>query len=279
MTTPLVSSNWLEKHLNDPGVRVLEISRSKYLRTYRKGHVPGAQFAYWKSLCWHESDREFVSSEEMARRLGAMGIGPASTLVLYGDPAQHAAYAFWALSMAGHRDLRILDGSRTKWAMEGRPLSTETPVVFPVPYPTPSPGDVSMRVGRDYVRARLGHPGVVLVDARSPEEYRGLRVASYRARNNCGAERTGRIPGARHLYFRNLLNEDDTFRSRSDLRAVFEEVGARPEAEEIIGYCRLSHRATLTWFVAKFLLGYENFKVYDGSWTEWGSIVGFPIEK
>jgi thiosulfate/3-mercaptopyruvate sulfurtransferase len=278
MAAPFVSTDWLQEHLGDPNVRILEVSITPGGKAYHQGHIPGAVFSYWKDLCWHDSDREFVSPAEMATRLGKLGVGPQTTLVLYGDPVQFGTYAFWALTMAGHADLRLLDGSRTKWVKEGRAMTTEVSEHASVAYPAPPKGDISMRVGRDHVRDSLGKPGVVMIDARAPEEYSGERVAPLPDPNS-GAERFGRIPGARHLYFRNLLNEDDTCKSPAELRAEFESVGATPDVPEIIGYCRLSHRATLVWVIAKFLLGYQNFKIYDGSWTEWGSIVGFPIEK
>lgn len=278
MTSPLVSAAWLEEHLGDRTVRILEISSTQDRTLYREGHIPGALWFFWKDLCWHESDREFISPEALARRLGAIGVRPGDTLVLYGDPVQYGTYAFWALSMAGHPDLRLLDGTRTRWVKEGRPLTRDIPRFAAVGYPAQR-GDASMRVGRDDVRAHLGKPGRLLLDVRSPEEYSGERVMEY-PKFDHGAERAGRIPGAVHLYYRNLLNDDDSYKRPHELRAVFERIGATPQGvAEIVCYCRLSHRASLVWVAMKHILGYENVKIYDGSWTEWGSIVGFPVEK
>jgi thiosulfate/3-mercaptopyruvate sulfurtransferase len=277
MTTALVTTEWLEAHLEDPDVRVIEVSQTNSRETYEAGHIPGAQWWYWKELCWHHSDREFVSPAEMAERLGAAGIGPGNTLVIYGDPVQFGTYAFWALTMAGHKDLRLLDGTRTKWQQEKRPMTSQTPAPEAVAY-APGRGDESMRIGRDDVLKNLDDPDRLLLDARSPEEYSGERVIAH-GQFDHGAERKGRIPGARHLYYTNLLNDDDTFKSANELRAVFEDVGVTDNPrQEIACYCRLSHRASLTWFTLSFLLGYDNVLVYDGSWTEWGSIVGFPVE-
>jgi thiosulfate/3-mercaptopyruvate sulfurtransferase len=278
MTVPLVSPAWLEDRLGDPTVRILEISSTQDKTQYREGHIPGALWFFWKDLCWHETDRQFVSSEALARRLGAIGVSPRDTLVLYGDPVQYGTYAFWALTMAGHPNLRVLDGARTRWVKEGRPLTKDIPRFAPADYP-PQKGDSSMRLGRDEVRAGLGKPGRLLLDVRSPEEYSGERVMEY-PKFDHGAERAGRIPGAVHLYYKNLLNDDDSYKNPAELRAIFDRVGATAEkVGQIVCYCRLSHRATLAWVAMKHILGYENVKIYDGSWTEWGSIVGFPVEK
>jgi len=278
MTNPIVSTDWLAEHLDDPRVRILEISSEIEDTTYRQGHIPGALRWFWKDLCWHATDREFVTPDELAARLGPQGIGAETTLVLYGDPVQYGTYAFWSLTMAGHKDLRVLDGSRRKWIAEGRPLTADVSESYAVKY-TPNPSNTRMRLGRENVREHLGDPQRFLLDLRSPEEYSGERVMEY-GKFDHGAERGGRIPGAVHLYFKELLNMDDSFKAPAQLRQILNAVGADPERfKEIVCYCRLSHRATLAWTAMTYLLGYSNVKIYDGSWTEWGSIVGYPVEK
>ena len=277
--SPIVSNAWLEEHLDDPNIRIFEISAENTMERYNQGHIPGALWFFWKDFCWHESDRQFITPEEMAERLGAVGVGPDTTLILYGNPVQFGTYAFWVLKMAGHKDVRVLDGARTKWLAEQRPLSVDTPRFEPVDYPAPRP-DESMRLGRDAVRDRLGRAGCVLIDARSPEEYSGERVSSYDAPLDHGAERKGCIPVARLLFYKGLLNEDDSFKSPDELKAVFAQAGiALDEPSEFVCYCRLSHRATLLWTAMTYLMNVDDVKIYDGSWTEWGSIVGFPIER
>lgn len=280
MTTPsLVSGQWVEEHLGDPNVRIIEVSAQNDTSNYRHGHLPGAVWFNWKDLCWHPSDRELVTAEELAARLGAVGIGGETTLVLYGDPVQYGSYAFWALKMAGHQDLRLLDGTRTKWMAENRPLTMNIGRFAPVDYPVPQQNK-TLRLGREAVRARLDDDDFLIIDARSPEEYRGERVSPTTSSFDHGAERKGRIPGAIHLFYKTLLNADDSFRSRDELAAIINAANIEPDkADEIACYCRLSHRATLVWFAFKYLLGRDNVRVYDGSWTEWGSIVGFPIER
>lgn len=279
MTSPLVSTDWLEQHLDDADLRIIEISSTVDAAAYHQGgHIPGAAWFFWKDICWHPTDRQFTAPEALAARLGAIGVGADTTVVLYGDPVQYGTYAYWAFTMAGHVNLKLLDGTRTKWAREGRPLTTDIPEFTPVDYP-PGVGDSSMRIGRDDIRENLSKPGRFLLDVRSPEEYSGERVMEA-PKFDHGAERGGRIPGAKHLFFKNLLNDDDTYKSAGELRAAFEGVGATPDKnDEIVVYCRLSHRATFTWVAMTRILGFENVKIYDGSWTEWGSIVGFPVEK
>lgn len=279
MASALVSTDWLAQHLSDPDMRVLEICNIKNDKAYREAHIPGALWFYWKTACWHETDREFITPAAMAKLLGSIGIGPQTTLVLYGDPVQFGSYAFWAYTMAGHAKLRLLDGGRKKWLAEGRPTSKEAPRFAPVDYPPPAV-NATMRIGRDDVRAHLRDSQRLLIDLRSPEEYSGERVSDYSFAVDHGAERTGRIPGAKHVYFRELLNDDDSFKSPDELRRVLAAKGLAPENfNEVVCYCRLSHRATIGWLALTQLLGLPNVKIYDGSWTEWGSIVGFPIEK
>ena len=278
-SSPLVSTAWLEEHLADPDLRIVEICNLDDDRTYNEGHIPGAMWLYWKTACWHETDREFVTPEAMARLFGGMGIGSQSTVVLYGDPIQYGSYAFWSFTMAGHANLRLLDGGRRKWVMEKRPMSRNVPHFPAVDYPTPT-GTASMRVGRRNVRDNLQNPRRRLLDVRSPEEYSGERVSEYSFPVDHGAMRHGRIPGAVHLYFKELLTEDDSFKSPGELRHLLNEVGADPEQfDDVVCYCRLSHRASIAWIAMTHILGYANVKIYDGSWTEWGSIVGYPIEK
>lgn len=279
----LVSCEWLSEHLNDPDVRVLEVSASPDNATYQEGHIPGAAWWFWKYALWHPTDREFVAPDQLAKRLGSVGISPQTTLVIYGNPVQFGTYAFWVLSMAGHKNVRLLDGGRKRWNAEGRPMSQEVPNYPSVPYPTGTT-DFSSRVGRDEVRAKLGRSGRILLDVRSVEEYRGERVSppsgEVQFDFDHGAERAGRIPGAVHLFFRKLVNEDDTFLSPKELWAILDRVNvASISGTEVVTYCRLSHRATIAWFAMRYLMNLENVRVYDGSWTEWGSIVGFPIEK
>jgi len=279
MTSPIVSNDWLTDRLLDPSIKVIEVSAKQGEEAgYAESHIPGAINFWWKDLCWHETDRQFVTPEQLAERLGAVGISDEDRLVLYGEPVQYGTYAFWALTMAGHPNLLVLDGGRTKWLAEDRPSTSSVPETEPVEYEVQQANEW-MRLGRDNIRDNLGNDGRLLLDMRSPEEYSGERVMEL-GQFDHGAERGGRIPGAQHLFFKELINDDDTFKSVDELKAKFEAAGADPsKVDEIVCYCRLSHRATLAWTAMTFILGYEGVKIYDGSWTEWGSIVGFPVEK
>ena len=276
-SSKLVNPSWLLERLDDTAVTVLEISSDPEAKAYLDGHIPGAIFSFWKDLLWHETDREFVSSTELSSRLGEMGVSTDSTLVICGDPVQYGTYALWVMTMAGVKDVRILDGSRTLWINDGNPLETEVLNRKPVDNGILD-SCTSTRIGRDEVLNRINDQNTILLDVRSPEEYRGERVSPPGGFDH-GAERKGRIPGSVHLFFRELLNEDDTFISKEELERKFSEVGiTKSVGQEIVSYCRLSHRATLSWFAISEILEIDKAQIYDGSWTEWGSIVGFPIE-
>ena len=274
--TPLVSADELAARLGEPDLAVLEVASDPGGATFREAHVPGSRWAHWKALLWHDTDRRFPDAATMAARLGALGIGDGDELVLVGDPIQFATYAHWALHMLG-RDSRVLDGGRAHWLGLGLPVEHgPAAATEPVDH-APGREDLSAGVGRDEVLASIGGD-VRILDFRSADEYRGDRVAPPTAPFDHGAERRGRIPGARHLWFERLLADDGTFRPPDELREVFREVGVS-NGEPVIAYCRLSHRASLGWFALRKLLGHERVRVYDGSWTEWGSIVGVPIER
>ncbi|HET9662623.1 MAG TPA: sulfurtransferase [Burkholderiales bacterium] len=275
----LVDPAWLQKHVNDPAVKLIEIAGmgQEEMQAYKAGHVPGAVCWKWKEMLWDEYARDFPSPEEFAHRCGAAGIGNDTTVVFYGEGVQFGVYAWWTFRYCGHRKVRVLDGARYRWAAEGRPLVTEEPAsATPVAY-QPVKRQERMRTHRDKVLAALGKEGVAILDGRSPEEYSGLRVGGPGG-PDVGAVRYGRIPGAKHLYFEDLLDANKAFKQDSELRALVESCGATPE-NDVIAYCRMSHRATVLYFVLTELLGYRKVRVYDGSWTEWGNLVGVPIER
>jgi len=279
MIGPLTSPETLLARLGDSELVILEVSfYEPNGATYFTSHIPGARYEYWKDLLWHELEREFPTPDVMADRLGSLGVGDGTTLVLVGDPVQFATYAYWVLAMTGFEArATVLDGGRATWMNKGYPMTAELPVVEPHTV-SPGPVDESSRIGRDEVLAGLNDPNRVLIDLRSGEEYSGERVAPLSAPFDHGAERRGHIPGARHLPIERLLRDDGTFKTPDELRTEFATLGVT-DGKQVVTSCRLSHRASLGWFVLSRLLGRDHVRVYDGSWTEWGSIVGFPIER
>lgn len=278
-TNALVDPAWVAAHSNDSNVCLIEIAGlgQDDLQAYKAGHVPGAHPWKWKDMLWETHMRDFPSPEEFARRLGAAGIDNNTTVVFYGEGVQFGIYAWWVFRYCGHENVRILDGARYQWAEEGRPLVTDVPPPRPVKKYKPVARVESMRILRDDVLKSLGQPQTLLLDGRSHEEYRGERVGATGG-PDVGAMCYGRIPGARHLFFDNLLNANKSLRSRDELKSLVAECGAET-GKDIIVYCRLSHRATVLYFALTEILGLRRVRVYDGSWTEWGNVVGLPVER
>ena len=276
--TDLVTPEWLEANRHRD-IRLIEIAGMGQddLAAYKAGHVPGARAWKWKEALWDARMREFPSPEEFARRMGAAGIGNDTIVVVYGEGIQFGIYAWWTLRYCGHADVRLLDGGRKRWVAEGRALTTEVPEA-PAPRAYhPAPRREEMRILRDRVVALLGNPGIAIVDARSPEEYRGERVGGPGG-PDVGAVRPGRIPGARHLFYMDLFDATQSFKPKAEIAAMAAERGLTPDMPTI-AYCRMSHRATVAYFALTRILGYPDVRVYDGSWTEWGNLVGVPIER
>jgi thiosulfate/3-mercaptopyruvate sulfurtransferase len=272
----LVSTQWVADHLDDPSVVVVESDEDVLL--YDTGHIPGAVKIDWHTDLNDPLVRDYLGAEAFARLLADKGITPAHTVVFYGDNFNWwAAYALWVFNLFGHTDTRLMDGGRQKWVEEGRGLTTEMPNRPAAEYPIPQRNDAPIRAFRDEVLAHM-RAGGRLVDVRSPQEFSGelLHMPDYPQE---GALRGGHIPGANSVPWKRAANDDGTFKSLEELRAIYlEEVGLDSQ-EEVIAYCRIGERSSHTWFVLTHLLGFQKVRNYDGSWTEWGNVVGAPIEK
>lgn len=284
ITQSVLSVEELDASLDDPNLAVVEV----YANAPGQPLIPGARAVFWKDLAWHPLERELATGQELSERLFGLGAGEGSRIVLAGDPTQFAAYVLWTLRVRGYTDIAYLDGGLEAWRAAGARTAADhtvdrTAPSAPLPVPEPTAAHEQLRIGRDDVRALLGRDDVVIVDYRTPEEYSGARVSGPNAPIDHGAERHGRIPGARHLFFRDLLDENGRLRDRAELQRLVDEkldgTGSLQDKAVIVNYCRLSHRSTLGWIALSEVLGIDNVRVYDGSWTEWGSIVGFPVEK
>jgi thiosulfate/3-mercaptopyruvate sulfurtransferase len=276
-TEALVSTDWVANHLDDPNVRIVESDEDVLL--YDTGHVPGAVKIDWHSDLQDPLQRDYLDAEHFAALMRDRGISRDTTVVFYGDKNNWwAAYALWVFQLFGHPDVRIMDGGRKKWEDEDRPLSTDVPNYPPGDYPVPERRDDEIRAFRDEVLEHMRREGR-MIDVRSPEEYRGERLHMPEYPQE-GALRGGHIPGARNVPWARAVNPDTgEFRDAAELRAIYEEEQGLRSEDDVIAYCRIGERSSHTWFVLKYLLGYDRVRNYDGSWTEWGNMVRAPIEK
>jgi thiosulfate/3-mercaptopyruvate sulfurtransferase len=272
----LVSTAWVAEHLGDTE-RVRIVESNEDLLLYGTGHVPGAVHIDWVNDLQDDVRRDYIGRDEFARLCSERGIADDTTVVFYGDKNNWwACYAFWTFKLFGHADCRIMNGGRDKWVAEDRPLTTTVPDYPSTQYEADDP-DLSIRAFRDEVLKHM-QKGGPMVDVRSPQEYIGelMHIPGY---PDEGALRGGHIPGAANVPWSRAAAEDGTFKSREELEAIYlEEQGLRPK-DDTIAYCRIGERSSHTWFVLKYLLGFDQVKNYDGSWTEWGNLVGVPIEK
>ena len=272
----IVTTEWVAENLGDPGVRLVEVDVDT--EAYDQGHIPGAVGWNWTSQLNDELTRDILSAEQMGELLGESGIGPDTTVVLYGDNNNwFATYAFWQMKIYGHSDLKVMDGGRQKWLDEGRELTTDATSVEAVSYDAPAP-DLSIRATRDYVlNVASTSNNTGLVDVRAPDEFNGTLLAPANLPQE-GSQRGGHIPGAANIPWATAVAEDGTFKSVEELQAIYGGAGISGDGETI-AYCRIGERSSHTWFVLSQILGYEKVRNYDGSWTEYGSIVGAPIER
>ncbi|MGY0503006.1 sulfurtransferase [Nocardia sp. FBN12] len=268
----LVSVDWAEENLNAPGVVFVEVDEDT--SAYEGGHIEGAIRLDWKTDLQDQVRRDFVNQEQFSDLLSARGISNDDTVVLYGGNNNwFAAYAYWYFKLYGHNDVKLLDGGRKKWELDGRPLSRDAVSRPATQYKAAAP-DLSIRAFRDEVIAAIGTKN--LVDVRSPDEFSGKILAPAHLPQE-QSQRPGHIPGAINVPWSKAANEDGTFRSDADLAELYKDAGLDGE-KETIAYCRIGERSSHTWFVLQELLGHQNVKNYDGSWTEYGSLVGAPIE-
>jgi len=274
LSNVLVTTDWVAQHATDAGVRVVEVDVDT--TAYDQGHVPGAAGWNWTTQLCDTVVRDIVPAKKLEELLGKSGIDNKTTIVLYGDNNNwFAAWAFWQLKIYGHDDVRIMDGGRKKWLAEGRDLSTDAPSFPSTRYQAGAP-DLSLRAFLPEVQAAVAGKKASLVDVRSPQEFTGEILAPPGLPETC--QRGGHIPGAKSIPWGKNCNEDGTFKSFDDLKALYAAQGISGD-QPVIAYCRIGERSSLTWFVMKHLLGFRNVKNYDGSWTEWGNLVGAAVEK
>jgi thiosulfate/3-mercaptopyruvate sulfurtransferase len=271
----LVDTQWVENHLGDHSVRIVEVDENPGL--YAEAHIPGAIGFDWKKDLQDQVKRDFLGPAEFGELFGSRGISNDHTIVLYGDRNNwFAAYTYWYLKYYGHDNVKLMNGPREKWISEGRPTSSDVPSYDAQQFSAQEPDD-TIRAKRDEVLDALGQ-STRLVDVRSPQEFSGelIAMAGYEQE---GAQRAGHIPGAASVPWAQAVKEDGTFKSPDELQELYSAKGVIDGSNPIIAYCRIGERSAHTWFVLHELLGRDDVKNYDGSWTEWGSLVNVPIEK
>lgn len=275
MTEPLLTTQWAADNLNTAGIRFVEVDVDT--TQYEQGHIAGAVAFNWQTQLQDQVARDIISKEDLEKLLSSAGITPDTHIVLYGDNNNwFAAYALWILNYYGHKKVSLIDGGRKKWLAEERPTTTDVPS-YPATNYTITKINEDLRSNRDAIKSQLGQPGFGLVDVRSPAEYVGDIIAPPGMSET--AQRAGHIPTAANIPWAQAVNEDGTFKSKADLEALYGGKGINGSKAEIVAYCRIGERSSHTWFVLKYLLGYQNVKNYDGSWTEWGNLIGNPIKK
>jgi thiosulfate/3-mercaptopyruvate sulfurtransferase len=273
----LVSTDWLAEHLTDPNVRIIESNEDVLL--YDTGHIPGAVHVDWRKDLNDQTVRDYIDPEGFSKLAGSIGITPETTLIFYGDKSNWwSCYALWVFSLFGHKDMRIVNGGRDKWIAEGRPVTKEKPQYPPTKYPVPAGrNDKEIRAFQQdaLAQSKAGGP---LIDVRSPGEFRG-EITHMPEYPQEGVLRGGHIPGAKSVPWKTAAQDDGTFKSAEELRKIYVENLNYSPSEPTIVYCRIGERSSHTWFVLTKLLGFENVRNYDGSWTEWGNSVRVPIQK
>jgi thiosulfate/3-mercaptopyruvate sulfurtransferase len=275
MSNALVTTQWVADNLNAPGYRLVEVDVDT--TQYEQGHIPGAIAFNWQTQLQDQIARDIISKEGIEQLLSEAGVTPDTYILLYGDNNNwFAAYALWLLNYYGHEKTSLIDGGRKKWLAENRPTTTDTPA-FPKTDYKVTKINTQYRSDRDSIKANLGKPGFALVDVRSPAEYVGDIIAPPGMTET--AQRPGHIPSAANIPWATAVAEDGTFKSVDELKALYGGKGITGDQNEIVAYCRIGERSSHSWFALKYILGYENVKNYDGSWTEWGNLVGNPIKK
>jgi thiosulfate/3-mercaptopyruvate sulfurtransferase len=272
----IVETDWVAQHSKDRNVRLVEVDVDT--TAYQQGHIEGAVGWNWTTQLNDTLRRDILNKQQMEKLLSESGISKDTTVVLYGDNNNwFATYAFWQLKMFGHQNVKIMNGGRQKWIKEGKPLVTQVPTYPKTSYVASAP-NTNIRALRDYVLQAVSNKNVGLVDVRAPAEYKGELLAPPNLPQE-GAQRGGHIPGAANIPWGQAVNQEDgTFKSVEELQKLYGDKGITPD-KEIIAYCRIGERSSHTWFVLTQILGYPKVRNYDGSWTEYGSIVGAPIEK